>query len=682
MINIEAVKKVLESQGKLDFKPFHFDNAKQDYWAYKTNDSKFHVCDNDLKELSYYELRDIIDNVRCFFFVVDSDQCYFILKEGKPVATLHEEQPDNPIINILIVNGFDGIFSIKDIPGYRYINDDYTYYIIFEPNLIDIKQQDNTKYWIPDKQVSCYYDNFELNESNVFYCGTYNDWSDLFFCDEKYYMRCKDLDGRDSWPHYFDNLVIWFSKSGIMLIDIYEKEGIRKIEIYNQTIDKDICIGSYTIDLNISLKDINYIVGDNLFVLSHYQSQTSSWIAIDRCGNLGCVIKNKGGKIVSVNNDIIRLETSSWSNDEKKYDFYDYEGCCIATGVNKKTNFVIVTKTYNPTFLFDDSENNIITFKGVLNSQNHKLVVPIKYKKLEPFDAGDLFYAIIGEEYTNSSGERAIQFGLWCNDGFLLPCNKEEIKTISDNMFVWKEDDKYGLISNGKRCCECIYDSISIAKSIGRTKKYSHKRYFPALHNYKEHFYALIQDGNHYGIFVPDWDMFIRPTFNNIIAFVEEKFFFADDKIYSIKGDDFIFVKDMSEYEYIGGLKNYHLYKLKNGDRDSVDNYTCLCLKNGELEDEDITDAELDDKIEADRDYIIWSNYNPVLALGDGNVFYSVKENVFYDDINSLASYPEPDMDESYNYERDTYYALGGDNYDQWKENGGDLDDMMEGMGF
>ena len=59
-----------------------------------------------------------------------------------------------------------------------------------------------------------------------------------------------------------------------------------------------------------------------------------------------------------------------------------------------------------------------------------------------------------------------------------------------------------------------------------------------------------------------------------------------------------------------------------------------------------------------------------------------LKKNIFYDDINSLASYPEPDIDEGYNYERDTYYALGGDDYDQWKENGGDLDGMMEGMGF
>ena len=39
-------------------------------------------------------------------------------------------------------------------------------------------------------------------------------------------------------------------------------------------------------------------------------------------------------------------------------------------------------------------------------------------------------------------------------------------------------------------------------------------------------------------------------------------------------------------------------------------------------------------------------------------------------------------IEDNYNYERDTYYAFGGNDYDQWKDNGGDLDGMMEGMGF
>lgn len=41
----------------------------------------------------------------------------------------------------------------------------------------------------------------------------------------------------------------------------------------------------------------------------------------------------------------------------------------------------------------------------------------------------------------------------------------------------------------------------------------------------------------------------------------------------------------------------------------------------------------------------------------------------------------DPVYDED-DYERDTYYALGGDDYDRWREGGGNLDDMMDGMGY
>ena len=39
-------------------------------------------------------------------------------------------------------------------------------------------------------------------------------------------------------------------------------------------------------------------------------------------------------------------------------------------------------------------------------------------------------------------------------------------------------------------------------------------------------------------------------------------------------------------------------------------------------------------------------------------------------------------VEDTYDYERDTYYALGGTDYDAFKERGGDIDDMMDRMGF
>ncbi len=69
-----------------------------------------------------------------------------------------------------------------------------------------------------------------------------------------------------------------------------------------------------------------------------------------------------------------------------------------------------------------------------------------------------------------------------------------------------------------------------------------------------------------------------------------------------------------------------------------------------------------------------------------------VVENPFYqsiDDDEEIDDDEKYDNDYSYmdqpddtDYERDTYYALGGENYDEWRKNGGNLDDMMDGMGL
>ena len=36
----------------------------------------------------------------------------------------------------------------------------------------------------------------------------------------------------------------------------------------------------------------------------------------------------------------------------------------------------------------------------------------------------------------------------------------------------------------------------------------------------------------------------------------------------------------------------------------------------------------------------------------------------------------------NYDYDEDTYYALGGTDYKKFRENGGSIDDMMDGMGY
>lgn len=684
MVNIEAVKRILESQGKLDFKPFHFKNAKQDYWAYRTNENEFYVCDDNLIDISHSEIG--IDNP--WYFVLNTEKDYRLLEEGESVSVIQDINPDNLIKNVWLIKEYmeGSEIAEKDIDGYKSVTDNL---IIFETETIEIKPN-KLNYWIPEKQIACYNSWDFLEESDVFYCGTYND-SDLFFSKSGYHMECKHTYGRESRWHYFDKLVVWFCKDGFMLVNICPKNGSFLFELYVHAVIMeesygwnyigDKCIGSHIINENFNLSEFNLFANDNVFVLSNYRPWISSWITIDRFGNLGCIVTEKRGKIVDFSNDILKVDSSPCGEQGKVFEFYDYKGNCLARITNKNVNYVTVTKSFDTAIVVDESnKDSILTLKGVINTRTHSLIIPFRYKNLELFDAGDYFYAIIGEEFTDKSGAKAIQYGLLHNNVLLLPCNNVEIKSLSENLFVWKEGKKYGLICNGKKCTDCIYDNISEEKSIGRRKirdKYLHDTY-----NYIKYSYAILQTDNKKGVFVPNWDILIPATYTEIKAFVEERAILADGKLFKIKERTLILDKDLSDFDYIGGLRGNHLFRRIGGDINDIDNYICFYLPDEDWMEEGVWDVEEDDEIEADREHILWSNYRPVLALGDGTVFYSVKEERFFDDINDLASYPDYYPDDDYDYERDTYYALGGDDYDQWKENGGDLDGMMEGMGF
>lgn len=660
MINIEAIKRVLESQGKLYFKPFHFNGAKQDYWAYRTNENDFHVCDDNLIDISHSKIG--IKNP--WYFVLNTEKDYRLLEEGESVSVIQDKQPDNLIKNVWLIkeNIIDN--TENDIDGYKYVTDEW---IIFETETIEIKFNESN-YWIPDKKVACYDSRNFLEKSDVFYCGTYND-SVLFFSERGYHLEYKHIG--ITRLHDFDKLVVWFCKDGIRLVDINPKNGFFLFELYEHSIRmesfgwyyiEDKCIGSYIINNKFDIDELNIFASDNIFVLS----DDSSWITIDRLGNIGT---EKRGKIVSFCNDIIKTDSSPCGQQEKEFEFYDYKGNCLSRITNKCDNYATVTKSIETaTFADESNKDTILTLKGVINTYNQSLVIPIIYKKLELFDYGRNFYAIIGEEFTDKSGAKTFQYGLFVNDYLLLPCNNIEIKSLSNNLFVWRKGNKYGLVSNGRICCDPIYDKVAIA-----------------FDNYTSDKYACIYAKDKCGIFVPDWDLFIPPKYKNIMAFVEEQFVLADGILYSTTDGNLTLVKDVTKYDYIGGLCWYHLFLEKESSKYRINSYICVLLKDGKLFEEDVINAKYDHNIDDDcKSDIDWWQYSPILSLGHRSVFYSVKENCFKDDIYFFSSSSEPyiDLDEGYNYERDTYYALGGDDYDQWKENGGDLDEMMEGMGF
>lgn len=129
----------------------------------------------------------------------------------------------------------------------------------------------------------------------------------------------------------------------------------------------------------------------------------------------------------------------------------------------------------------------------------------------------------------------------------------------------------------------------------------------------------------------------------------------------------------------IFNAEHYILIDEKKG----CNNEHILCFHNNNIPDE----------------YIVINNNGDVIRINidddsDDIEFYVGYNSYYFDsDLLRFEEVPEiaEDNDDEYDYvdypddtdyERDTFYALGGDDYDEWKNNGGNIDDMMDGMGF
>lgn len=344
-----------------------------------------------------------------------------------------------------------------------------------------------------------------------------------------------------------------------------------------------------------------------------------------------------------------------------------------------------VYKDYQPTTtgVHDEYSNSkdIIRFIGVWDCRKKELAVPIKYTHLTLYDGDTDFNAIVGEEYTDGNGIRSIQYGLIYNGKLVLPCNNKEIQALSRNLFVFKEQDNLCLIANGKKIGS--YSSISRSAILGKKtiimeESDNYKRCKICNYTY---YCAILHDGDILGFYSPDKDTLVEPQFNIIHPIIEQDFVLADNKLYKISDNSITLVKDMDGYTYIGGIENGHLFLINNEDKSYCSSYIYLWLNKGDYKEhydvEDIEDYYDENSYEMRK--IKWY-YFPIITFG--GYFYSIKENVFSKEISDFWGESGSSSPDNWNYERDTYYALGGNDYDRWKEEGGDIDSMMDGLGY
>lgn len=254
----------------------------------------------------------------------------------------------------------------------------------------------------------------------------------------------------------------------------------------------------------------------------------------------------------------------------------------------------------------------------------------------------------------------SLEYGLFCNNNLVLPINNDEIILLDKsqcNMIIrWKRDSKYGLICNGKICLSNIFQSIEIKNGN-----------------------IIIGNKDKIGFYIPAKE-YLSPIQFDTISCIRNNIVIADNNMFQIIGNE---TKQLTafddDYVYEDSTDEHYMFKKHELSRKtSVDDYICYRVINNTIEEvavEDLNPYDIDElkgyNIRNEKFYII-----------NGYLYYNVKNDCFV----GLEDMIEEDFgsvyEDDYDYERDTFYALGGEDYDEWKNNGGNLDDMMDGMGF
>ena len=196
-----------------------------------------------------------------------------------------------------------------------------------------------------------------------------------------------------------------------------------------------------------------------------------------------------------------------------------------------------------------------------------------------------------------------------------------------------------------------IYDKIEVDERF---------RYVAMIKVYKNEKVGLIcsqvnRDGEPL-LYIP-----IRYNDLHILSYISHHYkvlFMSDGLYYDKDGKQLL---NANEYDYIKYSPDLHCWGFK---KNSNDEYVFLNIFNGEL-------------LGTER------NDDGNIVIGEGAIFDVTNEEFIIEESED-EDYDMDDYDYSDNvdYDRETYYALGGDDYDAFKRGGGTIDDMMDGLGF
>lgn len=288
------------------------------------------------------------------------------------------------------------------------------------------------------------------------------------------------------------------------------------------------------------------------------------------------------------------------------------------------------------------------------------------YEKFSSVTSTSLKLNFLREKYTNSEVvivAKSEKYGLICKGQLIAECLFDEICAINADpnchilsselstnplWFMLRKENKRGIFSTRGLMTEIVYDDVNVLdwKTCNSNRNYG-SRYF--------------------------------------IMKLDGKFYTADNNALICNNSDLIF----------RGFISSDIIVFSNNDSSCLELYTCSGGKYefATFDNEgcriDTDDFEDTDDFYSNCKYAVPNRKWCSVELTEEEFVYSFSENEIVrnpffhnceDDDDS--NYSDNDYINDYDYERETFYALGGDDYDEWRNNGGNLDDMMDGLGY
>ncbi|MDE7420799.1 MAG: hypothetical protein K2N35_11385 [Muribaculaceae bacterium] len=678
----KVIKNLLKEKGYLEFKSFVAPNGKENVYCYYTDKIPriLHFCDANLQEIDRNDLG--ID--KGALFILSTDKKYSLLPENIEVRSNDDDSDEFETQKGWLVNENNEIINFY-IKGYFKISD--RYYALGSPR-INISDDFVCGFWeqsmsnphpytreytVWDREIEGL---FIGGSKQCSYLGTIenihilsNKENGIFIIKENGDIVDSNIRGLIRVGNSLNSVKIEADKKCIRLRDLLTLSEVslalpREDKYSNYNSSSFFCSNHDIICVfRRYISKYSDEADEYMYEFGEYEDylEVNAWYAIyenfEQKYHGNFPVKNN---IIKFENNIVITEHSYeerkewWMLREKKriFNFRDYEMNILGTAPTLNDEYFVLKR------VISSNAPDKKDLYGLLRLSEMQLALPIRYDSIEVIKVpnNSTFYAILGILNLTVSPDKYV-YGLFQDNRITVPVKFDQVALLGSfhkkAVFIVNKDCKFGFMYESTYFSEVRYDEIQMKQD-----------------------YILLKANERVGVYIPATNSIVANSFFEIKA-VAQNSFIGDDSLYYIDGDNYSKLMDLKGFRYLDQSESSYVFKVEEEKNDyGIGDYVCVYINSkGEIFVIDSVNCEADD---SELSEYSLKHYD--LLLFD-DLYFDLRSEKFteLDDLIEEDDWYEEDTND---YERDTFYALGGDDYDEWKNNGGDVDDMMDALGY